>query len=856
MMGENVKDKTKDGYSIPILTVDDFYLLSKKAKESFLDDLLYTIDEINFDIKETKKELKEIRKEIKKKERLVRRCGEDYIRAKYELDYYQKLLNAFPKLDIQEEKPFIIQRVEREVFYDIYPEKLELVLDYIKKDKEEFFSYTNSNIQEIKGMIKQEYEEKKVSLKSIKKQSNKSYVYTYGRDEEQALILELYEYYVIKRDYIKYYKSFPKVKKDKNTNITIFTKIKLLTSYYWGLFVWKTRNFFGGINDKITTNVRRSQKRSQRNYQKELTKRVNNTYVELYLKERYQNYNFGDYVDYDKIRDDIEKENTFYECLLDKDFFIKKEVNNKTKELKEQKEKLERKLKSVNCDIKIINNEITKKENLVKTYGKEKAEIILNINELKSLIKALPKVSKKSLLDFKDYLDRFYYKYPTKKEDIMRYLNINYKDLLNMTSTDISKLKDDFIIKQKELVKKLKEQESIKTDDYKYENGYKKLEELEKEKSGYISELEEINKSFNNVNLDIENKVSKEINENTITEEEIITRHSANKEILKIMPPRRKKIELKEKTGILFKKWGQALLYLWPVLVLLGVFSFYPIFNAFRLSFLVGYNAATGGYDSISFVHNFKMVVTSGNFVKPMGGTPASALFNTFFISIVSVPISIIIALAIAVGLSSVKKLRGVLQTIFFLPYITNSLAIGLVFAYVFQDRGGLFNVFLSWFKINGGSWIGSGANYWKAMFVLIVFSVWNGLAFKIMVFLSAILNIDKQYYQAAQIDKTSKWRQFTRITVPLVSPTIFYIVITSVIGSFKTYSSVIAIFGQKGGPSGANYNLKTVVFFIYDFFANPNNMPQASAASIILFAIILLLTVVQTQVAKRKVHY
>jgi len=148
------------------------------------------------------------------------------------------------------------------------------------------------------------------------------------------------------------------------------------------------------------------------------------------------------------------------------------------------------------------------------------------------------------------------------------------------------------------------------------------------------------------------------------------------------------------------------------------------------------------------------------------------------------------------------------------------------------------------------------GAVQWKAMFVLLLFQVWNTLAFKIMVFLSAIQGIDKQYYQAASIDATPRFKQFRRITAPLISPTIFYIIVTSVIGAFKSYSSVIAIFGNEGAPAGANYTMKTIVFYIYDFFNTTGKMPEAAAASLILFGFILVLTIIQMQVGKRRVHY
>ena len=297
-------------------------------------------------------------------------------------------------------------------------------------------------------------------------------------------------------------------------------------------------------------------------------------------------------------------------------------------------------------------------------------------------------------------------------------------------------------------------------------------------------------------------------------------------------------------------------MYLWPALILLVVFSFYPIFNAFRLVIYEGYNEVDGTIEGFTFLGNFIKVLTDSNFIVPSSHTGSSAVINTVLIVVLSVPISIIISLLIAVLLNSIKPLRELFQTIFFLPYVTNSLAVGLVFAYMFRTDGGLINQFLLRFGIHGGAWVGSGASYAKAMFVLILFSVWNGLAFKIMVFMSAIQGIDKQYYDAAMIDATPRFKQFRRITVPLISPTILYIVITSVIGAFKTYSSVIAIFGNAGQPPGADYNLKTIVFYIYDFFDTTGKFSEAAAASIVLFALILVLTLIQMQISKHRVHY
>ena len=326
--------------------------------------------------------------------------------------------------------------------------------------------------------------------------------------------------------------------------------------------------------------------------------------------------------------------------------------------------------------------------------------------------------------------------------------------------------------------------------------------------------------------------------------------------VLKALPRTRKQIQRREKAVEIGTNLFKALLFLAPVLILLGIFSFYPIINSFRLVFLTGYNGIDGTFKGVTFSGNFLEVIRDPAFIVPSGNTQSTALINTGLLVLISVPASIIISLIISVALSSIKPLKGFFQTVYFLPYVTNALAVGLVFAYMFQSTGGIVNRFLSTFGIQGGSWIGVGAPYWKAMFVLILFSIWNGLAFKIMVFLSAIESIDKQYYQAAAIDATPRFKQFMKITVPLISPSIFYIVITSVIGSFKTYSSVVAIFGNEGKPPGAPYHMKTIVFYIYDYFSNPDNMPLAAAASIILFAIILLMTFVQNAVGKRRVHY
>lgn len=305
--------------------------------------------------------------------------------------------------------------------------------------------------------------------------------------------------------------------------------------------------------------------------------------------------------------------------------------------------------------------------------------------------------------------------------------------------------------------------------------------------------------------------------------------------------------------------WLKVMLYLAPVMILLSIFTFYPILNAFRLVIYRGYNSADGSITGYTILGNFITVLKEPNFVLPSQGTSSSAMLNTLAIVGIGVPISVVLSLIIAVALSSIKPLKNFFQTILFLPYVTNSIAIGLVFAYMFKSGdNGLVNQILSFFGIQSISWIEVGATYWSAMGVLLFYTIWDSLAFKIMVFLSGIQGIDKQFYQAAAIDSASKGRIFKKITVPLLSPMIFYIVITSIIGAFKTYTSVIAIFGDAGSPAGARFTLKTIIFYIYDYLsvATPGNMSLAAASSIVLFVLILFLTIIQLQISKKRVHY
>ena len=310
------------------------------------------------------------------------------------------------------------------------------------------------------------------------------------------------------------------------------------------------------------------------------------------------------------------------------------------------------------------------------------------------------------------------------------------------------------------------------------------------------------------------------------------------------------------------KQQWKAWLYLSPAIVLLLIFTVWPIFNTVRMSLLEGYNglAIIGGATFEVGFENFVKVISLSTFTQ--------SLMNTMLLCVLTVPISTLLALLIAVALNSIKFLQKGLQTIFFLPYVTNSIAIGMVFAAMFNIVGnmgtsghdiivtaGIINNVIEFFGGQPINWINAGSEYWANITVMVVYIVWNALPFKILILLGGLQSINKQYYDAAKVDSTPRARVFTRITVPLLSPMLAYVIITGFIGGFKEYSSIVGIFGEKMGPAGDPGRLNTMVGFIYDSLPKMN-YGRASAAALILFAIIFVVTVFNNNVIKKHVHY
>ena len=310
------------------------------------------------------------------------------------------------------------------------------------------------------------------------------------------------------------------------------------------------------------------------------------------------------------------------------------------------------------------------------------------------------------------------------------------------------------------------------------------------------------------------------------------------------------------------KQQWKAWIYLAPAIALLLVFTVWPIFNTVRMAFLENYSGlkAAAGMEFEFGIGNFLKVIQYKRFVQ--------CLKNTCLLCVLTVPLSTVLALLIAVALNSIKWLQKGLQTIFFLPYVTNSIAIGMVFAAMFNIVGafygtenelivtaGIINNVIEFFGGKPVNWINYGSTYEANMFVMVVYIVWNALPFKILVLLGGLQSINKQYYDAAKVDGTPRRRVFTHITVPLLSPMLAYVIITGFIGGFKEYTSIVGIFGEKMGPPDDAGRLNTMVGFIYDALET-NSQGRASAAALILFGIILVVTLINNQVSKKRVHY
>ena len=265
------------------------------------------------------------------------------------------------------------------------------------------------------------------------------------------------------------------------------------------------------------------------------------------------------------------------------------------------------------------------------------------------------------------------------------------------------------------------------------------------------------------------------------------------------------------------KNNAKGWLYLLPAILFLGVFMIYPLIDVFVYSFEEGYNSASQTFFGIG-LYNYSYVLHDPYFLQ--------ALKNTFLLVIITVPLSTGLALLISAGLSSIKKLRNLFQTVYFLPYVTNTLAVGLVFMILFKKTAytdGLVNLMINWFGGKSVDFI--DGPYWAKMFVLCLYTVWVVMPFKILILTSALASVNEQYYNAARVDGTPRWRVFWRITLPMLAPGIIgaallsfalsfddFIITNFNSGTATTFPKFIYVSALKGVPAQANV-LASMVF-------------------------------------------
>ncbi len=282
-------------------------------------------------------------------------------------------------------------------------------------------------------------------------------------------------------------------------------------------------------------------------------------------------------------------------------------------------------------------------------------------------------------------------------------------------------------------------------------------------------------------------------------------------------------------------------MYVVPALLLISIFVIYPLIKVIRMSFYSNYNYIMEIGTGFG-MKSYKYVLSDSVF--------RSALKNTVVILGVGLPISMVLAIAFSALINTRTKSYGFFQTVYFIPYVTSTIAIGVVFRTLFHSEYGYVNNLLM--KMFGVSynWLGTPS---LAIWVVTFFYIWNGLAFKVVVLLAGFKRIDQQVYKAAKIDCSTPWRTFRKITLPLLSPTLWMLLIVSVIYAFKLYTEIFALFNGTAGPANS---AMTMVYYIYEMFYVRGQVHYASAASVILFLIIMAVTVVQKAVASKFTHY
>ncbi len=283
-----------------------------------------------------------------------------------------------------------------------------------------------------------------------------------------------------------------------------------------------------------------------------------------------------------------------------------------------------------------------------------------------------------------------------------------------------------------------------------------------------------------------------------------------------------------------------AYLFLLPAILIIGTFIIYPVLRAGWLSL---YHADMVN-PVMRFVglENYREIMADPDFWKAVG--------NTFVYVIGTVPFQIAFALGVALLLNQYLKFRALYRLAFFVPYVTTDVAVSMVWAWIYHDQWGLLNYLLGWFGIAPQQWLLDPK--WT-MLTIIIMAIWKYVGYNAVIFLAGLQNLDKELFNAARVDGADGIQMFRYLTWPLLSPTTFFVSITSMIGAFKVFTEIFVLYGGQPGPMGAGM---TMVFYIYEKAWGDYRMGYASAAAYILFFIVLAFTVFQLWYARRRVHY
>ncbi len=274
----------------------------------------------------------------------------------------------------------------------------------------------------------------------------------------------------------------------------------------------------------------------------------------------------------------------------------------------------------------------------------------------------------------------------------------------------------------------------------------------------------------------------------------------------------------------------KAYLYLLPAIIILAIFVFYPIINSFILSFIYKGSFSFKYYDFIFHDRSF-----------------SKAIINTIIYALIVTPISMLIAMVIAFSLSFIKRFSNFFQFIFFLPYVTSTIAIGMVFAWMFHNDYGIINQLLTSLGLPAQAWL---TNPQLALPVVIIFGIWKSLAFNILIIFTALQTIDPNLEKAALIDGSNPIKTFIKIKLPQIKGVLTYLLIINMINSLKVYDEVVSIFGTQ--TPGTNNNAISAVYYIYQAISN-SHLGKAAAAAIVLFSLIFLLTILNKKITARK---